>query len=56
MKKIRTYKGFVIAYDKETASYQVFTKDEWAYGKGYRTAEWEGCTSLAEAMQWIDSY
>ncbi|MCY9056091.1 hypothetical protein MOE90_20860 [Bacillus spizizenii] len=53
MKKIKRYKGFVIAQEKGVI--HVFTKDEWAYGEGCRYAEWE-CDSMQEAIDFIDSY
>lgn len=53
MKKIKQYKGFVIAQDKEF--YHVFTKDEWSYGEGFRYPEIEA-GSVKEAEDFIDSY
>lgn len=60
MKTIVTrYKGFVIAYEKSTVGdwyqYNCYTKDEWSYGKGYRTIEIEA-DSIEEAKGAIDSY
>lgn len=52
--KVKTYKGFVIALDKE-GRYQLFTKDEWKMGKGYRYPEHDTC-SMKEAMEFIDDY
>lgn len=54
MTKVKTYKGFVIGLDSN-GRYQLYTKDEWSYGKGYRYAEHDTCT-LDEAKQFIDSY
>lgn len=54
MKKIRQYKGFVIAEDSEKR-YQLFLKDEWSMGKGYRYAEHDTCT-INEALEFIDDY
>ncbi|MED3440194.1 hypothetical protein P4393_12085 [Bacillus subtilis] len=54
MKKIKQYKGFVIAQDKKEV-FHVFTKDEWVYGEGCRYAEWE-CDNMQEAIDFIDSY
>lgn len=54
MKKIKQYKGFVIAQDKKEV-FHVFTKDEWAFGEGCRYAEWE-CDNMQEAIDFIDSY
>ena len=53
MKKVSTYKGFTIAI--EGGTYYLFTKEEWSYGRGYRTAEWEA-GSMEEARNFIDSY
>lgn len=53
MKKLKCYKGFVIAVEGET--FHIFTKDEWSYGAGYRYEEHEA-GSLQEAMDFIDSY
>jgi hypothetical protein len=54
MMKVKQYKGFVIAIDKE-GFYQIFTKDEWSYGAGCRYPEHEAGT-MKEAMEFIDSY
>jgi hypothetical protein len=54
MKKVKQYKGFIIALDQESR-YQLFTKDEWSYGKGMRYAEHDTCT-LDEAKEFIDCY
>lgn len=54
MKKVKQYKGFVIALDSESR-YQLYTKDEWSYGNGMRYAEHDAC-SIDEAKQWIDCY
>ncbi|KTS84452.1 hypothetical protein NS115_03745 [Paenibacillus jamilae] len=59
MSKLRSYKGFKI---KETiedstgdALFMIYTAEEYSYGEGLRTAEWEA-GSLEEAKQFIDSY
>jgi hypothetical protein len=54
MKKVKTYKGFVITKNQSN-EYQVFTKEEWSYGDGYRTAEFD-CCSEKECIENIDSY
>lgn len=54
MKKVKQYKNFIIALDKE-GFYHIFTKEEWSYGKGYRYPEHEA-GSLQEAIDFIDSY
>jgi hypothetical protein len=54
MKKVKAYKGFIIALDKE-GRYQLFTKDEWSYGAGFRYPEHDTC-SIEEAKQFIDCY
>lgn len=53
MKKIKSYKGFVIALEGD--NYHIFTKDEWSYGKGLRYAEHEA-GNIQEAIDFIDSY
>lgn len=55
MKKIKQYKGFIIAMDKD-GDYHVFTKDEYSMGEGYRYAEWECGKYIQEAIDFIDSY
>lgn len=49
-----TYKGFVLGY-KEEGIIEIYTKDEWSQGKGYRYVEHEAGTKQ-EAMDFIDSY
>lgn len=52
-KKLMTYKGWVIA--PEGRDFLIYSKEEWAYGKGYRTPEWYG-GSIQECKDFIDSY
>ncbi|MHB9148334.1 MAG: hypothetical protein ACYC2U_08240 [Candidatus Amoebophilus sp.] len=52
-KKVKVYKGWVIATNGE--EYHVFSVDEWGYGEGFRTAEFE-CGSVMECKANIDSY
>lgn len=54
MKKVKMYKGFVIAQSKD-GLYHIFTKDEWSYGHGCRYPEHE-VGSVEEAIDFIDSY
>ena len=54
MKRIMTYKGFVIAKN-EAGEYQMFTLEEWSLGEGYRTAEFD-CCSVEECMENAVSY
>lgn len=54
MKKIKQHKNFIIAMDKEER-FQIFTKDEWSMGKGFRYAEHDACT-VKEALEFIDDY
>lgn len=45
-RKHSTVKGMIIAEvtnDDKTITYSVYTKDEFSYGKGFRTPEFEGC-------------
>jgi hypothetical protein len=53
MKKIRIYKGWVIAANKE--GWHVFSKDEYSMGEGFRYPEFE-CSSEEECISNIDSY
>jgi hypothetical protein len=53
MKRIKQHKGHVIALDKE-GRYQIFTKEEYAYGEGMRYPEWDA-GSVEEAVQWIEA-
>jgi hypothetical protein len=65
MKKVKTYKNFVIAKGKNSSSltfnllneelYFIFTKEEWSYGNGCRYHEFE-TENLQEAKDFIDSY
>lgn len=50
-----TYKGFVLAYRHDGENIDLYTKDEWSQGKGYRYVEHE-VQSKQEAMDFIDSY
>lgn len=54
LKKVKTYKGFIIAEDHEKR-YQLYTKEEWSYGSGMRYAEHDVC-SIKEGCEWIDDY
>lgn len=51
MKKVKMYKGYVIAVNKEGTQYQVFTKEEWSYGEGFRYPEFDDCASIKEAIE-----
>lgn len=57
--KVSTYKGFKIKetvdIDTQNPLFVVYTKEEWGYGEGFRTYEWEAC-SMQEARDFIDSY
>ena len=55
MKKVKQYKGYVIAKDPhQEDEFTIFTKDEWAYGENYRIPEWEA-QSIQECIDFIDS-
>jgi hypothetical protein len=54
MKKVKTYKGFIIAFDLKN-TYHIFTKDEWSYGDGFRYPEHEA-GNIQEALDFINSY
>ncbi|URJ76469.1 hypothetical protein MF621_004010 (plasmid) [Bacillus velezensis] len=54
MKKIKQYKGFVIAKDKKEVLY-IFTQDEWDFGEDLRYPEFY-CDNIQEAIDFIDSY
>ncbi|MGG3278982.1 hypothetical protein [Paenibacillus solani] len=53
------YKNFKIYEETDITTgdpiFAVYTKEEWGYGKGYRSSEWDA-TCLEEAKQFIDSY
>lgn len=53
MKKIKTYKGYIIAVDVDGMHY-VYTSEEYAYGKGFRSYEWEAVT-VEECISFIDT-
>lgn len=60
LKKVKVMRGFVIAKnvgmkDLSESNFYVFAKEEWSYGEGYRTAEFE-CESLNECVDNIRSY
>jgi hypothetical protein len=55
MKKVITYKNFIIAIDKNK-NHIIFTKEEWSYGKGLRYPEHEAGTNIQEAKDFIDTY
>lgn len=57
VKKVKQYKGFVIASAQDENGNDVFviyTADEWSQGAGNRSEEWEA-GNLEEAMDWINS-
>lgn len=56
MNKTFKYKGFVCYWDKEKECYDLYTKEEWGYGKGYRTPEWEDVSGIDECKEWVDGY
>lgn len=49
------YKGFVCYWNKEEEHYEIYTKEEWSYGKGNRYPEWDA-GSVEECKEWIDGY
>jgi hypothetical protein len=53
VKKVKAHKGYIIAVSKD-GIYQVFTKDEWSMGEGYRYPEYDDCGSLQEAIDNIN--
>lgn len=54
LKKVQSHKGFIIAVSK-TGEYYVFSKEEWNYGYGCRSEEFE-CGSIQESIDFINSY
>lgn len=54
MKKVKMFKGYVIAVNKDNTQWQVFAKEEWDMGEGCRYAEFDDCGSLQEAMDVIE--
>jgi hypothetical protein len=55
MRKVKTYKGFIIALELATSRFQLFTKEEWAYGNGCRYPEHDTCT-IEEAIEFINDW
>jgi len=62
MKKVKTYKSFVIAEtslkertEENKDNYVVFQKSEWAMGEGLRNDEIE-CSTIDHCIEFIDSY
>jgi len=62
MKKVKTYKSFVIAEtshqertEENRDNYVVFQKDEWSYEEGLRNDEIE-CGTIEHCIEFIDSY
>jgi len=62
MKKVKTYKSFVIAETNEQErsidnkdNYAVFQKSEWDMGEGLRNDEIE-CNTIEHCIEFIDSY
>jgi len=53
-KKHSAYKGWIIGI-AGTDNYACFTKDEWSFGNGLRTPDWE-TDSLHEIKLFIDCY
>lgn len=57
--KVTTYKGFKIQEGTDITTgnpvFKVYTKEEWSYGEGFRSYEWEA-VSMQEAEEFIDSY
>ena len=56
MKKIKVYKKFVIALEKETGFYAVFFQNEWSYGEGLRSPEMDGIGTIQLCQEFIDCY
>lgn len=56
MKKISTYKGFVIAQSKEDGCFAAFTQEEWSMGEGFRYPEMEGFGTIEFAKDFIKNY
>ncbi|KJD42542.1 hypothetical protein [Paenibacillus terrae] len=57
--KVSTYKKFKIKESIDITTgfpvFEVYTPEEWAYGAGIRSSEWDAC-SMKEAHEFIDSY
>jgi len=52
--KTISYKGFKIV-EGDDGRYDIFTNEEYSYGKGYRTPEFD-VGSIEEAKHFIDCY
>jgi ribosomal protein L19 len=55
-KRVQNYHGWVIAWEKETQTHQVFTAEEWSMGEGLRYPEFDDCGSVQECKDQIDNY
>jgi hypothetical protein len=55
VKKVKQYKGFVIAWCASRDEYLIYTKDEWELDPRCRYHDFE-VGSVEEAIAWIDSY
>ncbi|WP_168121910.1 hypothetical protein [Paenibacillus sp. HB172176] len=57
MAKVVTYRGFKIEslIDDGHEIFRIYTEEEWGYGEGLRSYEWDACT-YQEAKDFIDSY
>ncbi len=51
MKRRCTIGNYLIAFDPKTKTYSVFTKEEYAYGEGYRYPEYDGMETIEEARE-----
>jgi hypothetical protein len=51
LSKTSKYRGYVI--HNEDGVYNIYTREEWSQGKGYRNPEWSA-DSREEAEEWID--
>lgn len=59
MKKVKTLtseSGIKMVIAQDANGYAVFTAEEFAYGKGFRYAEFDGIDNLAEAVSQAKYY
>jgi hypothetical protein len=62
MKKVREYKGFIIAElnkkekSEKNTNYMVFLKEEWEYGEGCRYPEFDDMETIELALEAIKNW
>lgn len=56
----KKYKGFLILLNKESGYYDIYLPEDAEEGirycRDFASPDWDGCGTIEEAQQWIDSY